>query len=419
MTKKSNNRKAWTWIPSLYFAEGLPYVAIVTLSVIMYKNLGMSNAHIAFYTSWLYLPWVIKPFWSPFVDIIKTKRYWITFTQLLIGAGFAGLAFCIPTSFYIQASLAFFWLLAFSSATHDIAADGFYLLSLNKDQQAFYVGIRSTFYRLATLFGQGVLVFLAGYLEKSTGNIPFAWSVTFLILSGIFLAFFIYHRYALPKEEKTGPEKESKGSFVLAEFWVTFKTFFAKKGAASAIFFMLTYRFSEAQLLKLIQPFMLDARETGGLGLDTQDVGTIYGIVGIAGLTVGGILGGIVASKGGLKKWLWPMMLSMLLTSITFVYLAYVQPENFWIISACVLIEQFGYGFGFTAYMLFLMQYSRGKYQTAHYAICTGFMALGMMLPGMWAGWLQEMLGYQHFFIWIMICSIVPVISATLIQVEE
>ncbi|MDL2323208.1 MFS transporter [Bacteroidales bacterium OttesenSCG-928-A17] len=419
MGKKNNSRNPWTWIPTLYFAEGLPYVAVVTLSVIMYKNLGMSNTHIAFYTSWLYLPWVIKPLWSPFVDIIKTKRYWITAMQLLIGAGFAGIAFCIPTSFYIQATLAFFWLLAFSSATHDIAADGFYLLSLDKEQQAFYVGIRSTFYRIATIFGQGVLVFLAGYLEKSTGNIPLSWSVTFLILSGLFLAFFVYHRFALPYTEKINPKTTKKANQILKEFLFTFKTFFTKKYAVSAIFFMLTYRFSEAQLLKLIQPFMLDGREVGGLALSTQEVGAIYGVIGIAGLTVGGILGGILASKGGLKKWLWPMMLSMLLTSVTFVYLAYVQPENLWVVSVCVLIEQFGYGFGFTAYMLFLMQYSRGTHQTAHYAICTGFMALGMMLPGMWAGWLQELLGYEHFFVWVMICSIVPIIAATLIKVED
>ena len=417
MEKKKNN--PWTWIPTLYFAEGLPYVAVVTISVIMYKNLGMSNTDVAFYTSWLYLPWVIKPFWSPFVDILKTKRWWIVSMQLLIGAGLAGVAFCTPTPFYVQLTLACFWLVAFSSATHDIAADGFYLLELDKSEQSFYVGIRSTFYRIATIFGQGALVFFAGYLEKTTGNIPFAWSITFFVLAGMFIAFFVYHRFRLPYPDSDKPNLSITAGSILIEFGKTFKTFFTKKNAAAAIFFMLTYRFAEAQLLKLIQPFLLDPREKGGLALTTQDVGIVYGTVGILGLVIGGIAGGIVAAKGGLKKWLWPMMLSMLLTSLTFVYLAFMMPDNFWVINLCVLIEQLGYGFGFTAYMLYLMYYAEGEHKTAHYAICTGFMALGMMLPGMAAGWIQEQLGYQNFFLWVMGCSIIPIIAASLLKIEK
>ncbi|MDH8701493.1 PAT family beta-lactamase induction signal transducer AmpG [Dysgonomonadaceae bacterium PH5-43] len=409
------NKNHWGWIPSLYFAEGLPYVAVTAIAVIMYKNLGMSNTHIALYTSWLYLPWVIKPFWSPFVDILKTKRWWIVSMQLLIGAGFAGIAFCIPTDFYVQATLAFFWLLAFSSATHDIAADGFYLLGLEAKDQAFFVGIRSTFYRLSTIVGQGALVFLAGYLEKRTGNISYAWSITFYVMAGVFLALFVYHKFSLPRPESDKPRLNHTASGILSEFAKTFVSFFKKKHALIAIFFMLTYRFSEAQLLKLIQPFMLDSLEVGGLGLETEQVGIIYGVVGIIGLTVGGIVGGIVAAKGGLKKWLWPMMMSMLLTSVTFVYLAYFPNSNWYVINFCVLLEQFGYGFGFTAYMLFLMQFAEGEHKTAHYAICTGFMALGMMLPGMVAGWIQEQLGYQNFFIYVMICSVVPIIAASLL----
>ena len=416
--KENKTQNPWTWVPSLYFAEGLPYVAVVTISVIMYKNLGMSNTHVALYTSWFYLPWVIKPFWSPFVDLLKTKRWWIISMQLLIGTGLAGIAFSIPTSFYLQSTLALFWLVAFSSATHDIAADGFYMLGLDTSKQAFFVGIRSTFYRLATIFGQGALVYLAGYLETSTGNIPFAWSITFFIIAGLFLAFFIYHKFRLPYPVSDKPNQQITARSVFTEFGLTFKTFFTKKHALSAIFFMLTYRFSEAQLLKLIQPFMLDSREVGGLGLKTQEVGTIYGVVGVIGLTIGGIIGGIVAARGGLKKWLWPMMLSMLLTSVTFVYLAYVLPDIRWIINLCVLIEQFGYGFGFTAYMLFLMYFSEGEHKTAHYAMCTGIMALGMMLPGMAAGWIQEQLGYQHFFVWVMICSIVPIIAASFLKID-
>ncbi len=415
---KNNKVNPWAWIPTLYFAEGIPYVAVVTISVIMYKNLGMSNTDIAFYTSWLYFPWLIKPFWSPFVDLLKTKRWWIITMQLFIGAGLAGVAFCIPTHFYVQATLAFFWLVAFSSATHDIAADGFYMLGLEPNEQAFYVGIRSTFYRIATIFGQGVLVFFAGYLEETTGNIPYAWSIVFYIVAGLFVAFFVYHKFILPYPNTDKPTPNVTASSIFAEFAMTFVTFFTKKYALVSIFFMLTYRFAEAQLLKLIQPFLLDSYEKGGLQLSTQEVGIVYGTVGVIGLTVGGILGGIVAAKGGLKKWLWPMMMSMLLTCVTFVYLAYAQPHNLLVINICVLIEQFGYGFGFTAYMLFLLYYSEGEHKTAHYAFCTGLMAMGMMFPGMMAGWIQEKLGYQHFFVYVMICSIVPIIAASLLKID-
>lgn len=608
---KESKRSPWAWIPSLYLAEGLPYVAVMTISVIMYKRMGISNTDIALYTSWLYLPWVIKPFWSPFVDILKTKRWWIVIMQLLIGAGFAGIAFTIPMPFFFQASLAFFWLLAFSSATHDIAADGFYMLGLDTNQQAMYVGVRSTFYRIATIMGQGVLIILAGFLETASGseplkinidaspqytqstlyipapiqsnekegdihfimdkdavqigthdinkdsldvflkkvtacnqdngfiskedtnvdaaqhsndgwwttsvsqplgnwirdnfgektektnssrignvgiaaitlsgnpghdkemilnttldrgdksisllhgerlvfdeknwdktayivfqldpkldtaataeykglsgNIPFAWSITFFVLAGLFIVFSFYHRFSLPKPDSDKPHAQMTASSIMDEFFATFKTFFQKPQALAAIFFMLTFRFSEAQLLKLINPFLLDSREIGGLGLTTGEVGFVYGTIGIIGLTLGGIIGGLVAAKGGLKKWLWPMTFSMLLTIATFVYLSFAQTESLVVINICVFIEQFGYGFGFTAYMLYLMYYSDGPQKTAHYAICTGFMALGMMIPGMFAGWLQELLGYNHFFVWVMICSIIPIIAVALLKID-
>jgi len=598
----------WSWIPSLYMAEGLPYVAVMTIAVIMYKRMGISNTDIALYTSWLYLPWVIKPFWSPFVDMLKTKRWWIVIMQLFIGAGFAGIAFTIPLPFFFQATLAFFWLLAFSSATHDIAADGFYMLGLDTEQQSFYVGIRNTFYRVATVFGQGVLIMLAGLLESTTGveplnislsaspqydqpaliipqnidyqskegekihfitdkqdyklgvhgvskeemkafltlisernsangfvskeesqaatseategwwthsvskplgnwirttfgekrevaqseragnlvavgvrlsakpeegktmalntslnkgdksislvqgerlafnasnwdktayivfqtdpklitateatykglsgNIPFAWSITFFVLAGLFVCFSFWHKLRLPSPDADKPRAGLTARNIMSDFAATFVSFFSKPHAAAAIFFMLTYRFSEAQLLKLINPFLLDSRDIGGLGLTTGQVGLVYGTIGIIGLTIGGIIGGIVVAKGSLKRWLWPMALSMLLTIGTFLYLSFTQTNNMLIINLCVFIEQFGYGFGFTAYTLYLMFYSRGEQKTAHYAICTGFMALGMMLPGMFAGWLQELLGYNHFFTWVMLCSILPVLATMLI----
>ena len=407
-----NTKNPWSWIPTLYFAEGLPYVLVMTVSVIMYKNLGISNTEIAFYTSWLYLPWVIKPFWSPFVDLLKTKRWWITTMQLLIGAGLAGIAFFLPTSFFFQATLAVFWLMAFSSATHDIAADGFYMLALNESEQSLFVGIRNIFYRIATITGQGLLIVLAGMLEKWTGNIPYAWSLVFFVCAGLFIAIGLYHTYQLPK-----PTTDKGAS--LGSLGNLFKTFFQKKGIVLSLAFILLYRLGEAQLAKLASPFLLDKPEMGGLNLSTEQVGIIYGTIGVIALLVGGIVGGIVASKHGLKKWLWYMVAAMNIPNLVYVYLAFVQPENFWVISSCVAIEQLGYGFGFTAFMLYLIYVAQGPYQTAHYAICTGFMALGMMLPGMVAGWLQEIMGYDWFFVWVCLCTIPGIILAGFLPIPK
>ncbi|MCK9159046.1 MAG: MFS transporter [Bacteroidaceae bacterium] len=418
---KADKKSPWSWIPTLYFAEGLPYVTAMTISVIMYKNLGISNTDIALYTSWLYLPWVIKPFWSPFVDLLKTKRWWIVTMQLLIGAGLAGVAFTIPAPQFFRITLAFFWLVAFSSATHDIAADGYYMLALNVKDQALYVGIRSTFYRIATIAGQGLLVMLAGGLQLWTGSIKYGWSITFFVLTGLFIGLCAYHKFILPHPEtdhaiNNGEEYNAKTIF--KGFIETFSSFFKKKHAGVAILFMLLYRFPESQLVKLINPFLLDPINKGGLGLTTTEVGLVYGTIGIIGLTAGGIIGGIAAAKGGLQKWLWPMAWSISLTCITFVFLGYTQTQNFFIINLCVFIEQFGYGFGFTAYMLFLIYYSDGEHKTAHYAICTAFMALGMMLPGMAAGWLQEQIGYENFFLWVMVCCAFTIGVCAFIKID-
>jgi len=610
---KTTKRNPWAWIPTLYFAQGLPYVAVMTISVIMYKRLGISNTDIALYTGWLYLPWVIKPFWSPFVDIIRTKRWWTLSMQWIIAFALAGIAFTIPTPFFFQLTLAIFWLVGFTSATHDIAADGFYMLALTEHEQSLYVGVRSTFYRVATVAGQGLLVIIAGLIETNSGleplrvsvdadpavewsapdmtaiasteqdlqgelqfftpaaqprvattaprevtvnvaghdsvmpfkayaammrdsvkhcnerngfvaaekpaadnagkpaaaapatessftawvrdtfgekrepyderdnniaivglrlnrcpapgeeivlnvthksgdqsikleqnalstrfvfteanwdktawlyyeidhklaqpasasfegasgNIPMAWLVVFAVLSAFFFIVAVYHSWALPRPASDTSEGRSSAGSIMREFFDTFKTFFQKPQVWVAIAFMLLYRLPEAQLVKLINPFLLDPIDKGGLGLTTGQVGIVYGTVGIIGLTIGGIIGGIAAARGGLKKWLWPMAWSMSLTCLTFVYLSYASDHSLLVINICVFIEQFGYGFGFTAYMLYLIYFSEGRHKTAHYAICTGFMALGMMLPGMAAGWLQETIGYRHFFIWTMIC---------------
>ncbi|WP_099463330.1 MULTISPECIES: MFS transporter [Parabacteroides] len=399
-------KNPWSWIPSLYFAEGLPYVAVMTLSVIMYKRLDISNTDIALFTSWLYFPWVIKPLWSPFVDLIKTKRWWIYAMQLFIGAGMAGVAFVLPGDFFFRATLAFFWLMAFSSATHDIAADGFYMLGLTQDQQAFFIGIRNTFYRVAMITGQGLLVMLAGFLEKSTGRIPFSWSIIFFIIAGLFVGLSLWHRSVLPRPTEDAPRPQVTPSVIMVEFMKTFASFFRKKGIIPAILFMLTYRLGESQLVKLASPFLLDSRETGGLALSTAQVGFAYGTVGVVSLLLGGIWGGLAIARKGLKQWLWPMALAISLPNLVYLYMAYAMPDNIFVINACVAVEQFGYGFGFTAYTMYLMLFAEGEYKTSHYAISTGFMALGMMLPGMASGWIQEQIGYQYFFVWVMICCI-------------
>lgn len=396
----------WAWVPSLYFAEGLPYVVVMSLSVILYKRLEVSNTQIALYTSWLYFPWVIKPLWSPFVDLVKTKRWWVYTMQLLIGAGMAGVAFMLPGDFFVKFTLAFFWLMAFSSATHDIAADGFYMLGLDREQQAFFIGIRNTFYRMAMLTGQGLLVMLAGYLEMRTGKVPFAWSLVFFVLAGSFVALSLWHRYILPRPASDQAAQETTFQTIWVAFGRTFVSFFRKKGIVPALLFMLTFRLGESQLVKLASPFLLDKPADGGLGLTTGQVGFAYGTVGVAALLLGGILGGWAISRKGLRFWLWPMTLAVTLPNLVYLYMAYAMPGNLWIINACVAIEQAGYGFGFTAYTMYLMVFADGPFKTSHYAISTGFMALGMMLPGMVSGWIQAHTGYPHFFIWVMLCCL-------------
>ena len=418
MNDKST-KSPWWWVPSLYYAQGIPYVVVMTVSVIMFKRLGISNADIAFYTGWLYLPWVIKPLWSPFVDVFKTKRWWIITMQLLVGAGLSGVALSLPLPHFFQYSLAFLWLLAFSSATHDIAADGFYMLSLKEDQQSYFVGIRSTFYRLAMISGQGLLVIMAGFFEVYTQNIPLAWSITFVALAVLFICFFVYHKKNLPHTEADIPRGRMNMKTIFDEFMLRFISFFGKRNIFWALSFILLFRLGEAQLVKMATPFMLDSTQKGGLGLMTSEVGLIYGTIGILALTIGGIIGGIVASKYGLKFWILPMTVAINIPNLVYVYLSYAQPQSIWFISGLVALEQFGYGFGFTAFMLYLIYFSEGNHKTAHFAFCTGFMALGMMLPGMVSGWIQEAIGYQSFFIWVMVCSIPGFIILRFLKIER
>ena len=413
--QSSKKRNPWAWVPSLYFAEGVPYVAVMTISLIMYKRLGLSNTDITLYTSWLYLPWVIKPLWSPFVDMMKSKRWWIITMQLLIGAALAGVGFTIPGPWWLQGSLSFFWLMAFSSATHDIAADGFYMLGLDQHEQAYFVGIRSTFYRIATIFSSGLLVGLAGALQVLTRNISYSWSLVFYFMAGLFIALWLYHSWALPKPAEDGDKQQRSVEGILLEFKQTVITFFQKPQVWAGICFMLFYRMPEGLLAKVSALFLVDLGSNGGLGLSDGEYGLVQGTVGVIGLTLGGILGGFAASHHGLKRWLWPMVMAITLPDLVYVYLSYALPSDLLIINVCVFIEQFGYGFGFSAYMLYLIYYSQGEHKTAHYALCTALMALSMMIPGLFAGALQEAVGYSTFFLIVIVaCSMTYIVSSLL-----
>lgn len=400
MSKSRTN--PWTWVPSLYFAEGLPYILVTALSVIMYKRLGLDNTQIALYTSWLYLPWVIKPFWSPIVDLRSTKRKWFLILQLILALSILGVALSLRLNAWLSFSLFFFWLAAFSSATHDIAADGFYMIGLKEKEQSFFIGVRSTFYRIALITGQGLIVILAGYFEKQYGDNQKAWSITLLIVSAGMFLITVYNFIAIPKKEKERSEPINP----LKGFFDVFISFFKKKEITIAVSYILLYRLGESQLVKLASPFLLDKRVDGGLELSTQQVGFIYGTLGFVALSLGGILGGFLISKQGLGKWIWKMAFALNVPNVLYVLLAYFQPEAVEWVMGAVIIEQFGYGFGFTSFMLYLIFIAEGQTKTAHYAIGTGLMALGMMLPGMISGYLQEFLGYKYFFLWVVVAAI-------------
>lgn len=398
-----------SWIPTLYFAEGLPYTVVMSLAGIMYTRMGVVNSRMALYTSLLSLPWVIKPLWSPFVDIFSSRRRWIVVTQVSIAAMLFVIALALPGGMFFRVTLGAFFVMAFLSATHDIAADGFYIDALDESMQSFFVGIRATCYRVAMMAAQGPLVILAGYFEEVSGDVPQAWAWIFYILSGFYILFALYHFIVLPRPQKVVNQQHRSFAEVWSEFLNTFKSFFTKSGIGGALLFILLYRFPEAQLVRLIPPFLLDSIENGGLGLTTMQEGLAYGTVGVGGLLTGGILGGVVASMSGLKRWLKPMAWSMSLTCLVFVYLSRVESPSLFTINICVGIEQFGYGFGCTAYMLYLLMFSAGDRPASHYALCTGLMALGLMLPGMVAGYIQQWLGYDGFFLWTTLCCVATI----------
>ena len=416
-----NNKNPWAWVPTLYVAEGLPNVIVMAVAVVMYMQMGLTDGEIGLYTSWLGLPWVIKPFWSPFVDLYRTKRWWVLAMQILLGSSLAGIAFTLNTSFWFQGTMFFFFLMAFGSATHDIAADGYYMLELDEHQQAWFVGIRNTFYRLAVILGNGVLVPVAGVLQVYFRNqTAFTWSLVFYGMAGIFIALWLYHGSIMPRPKadvrrKATFQEVSQG---IVKMFVTYFTKLPAKKMLFALLFLFFYRFPEAMLTKMCATFLMRPNSAGGLGLTPQEFGLANGTVGLIGLTLGGILGGIVASRDGLKRWLWPMVCAITLPDIVYVFLSYYLPSNIVLISSCLFIEQFGYGLGFTALTLYMLYFSMGEFKTSHYAICTGITYLGLMLPGMVSGYLKDAVGYNTFFIIVMGLCVITFLVAAYIDID-
>ena len=415
MLKKDN---AWLWIPTLYFASGLPYHAITSISDIMYKDMGIGNDRIALYTSLLLIPWTIKPLWSPIVEMVSTRRKWTLASQLLLAICFAAIALAIPSKHFLALTLAAFFIGAFVSSTHDIALDGFYMLGLPQEKQSFFSGIRNTFYRIATVFSSGILVMLANRLGHSLGSDTLAWSATFATTGIIMFALWLYHTKAMPTPEKDTPGNTNSIKGAFHNYGDIIRSYFQKPGIIQALLFLLLFRFPEAQLAKMGKLFLMDEATKGGLALDKGEIGFIYGVLGVIGLIIGGIAGGICISRKGLKYWLWPMVIAISLPDAVYIYMSAARQASLTAVAGCIFIEQLGYGFGFTAYTLFMIYFAQGKYPTAHFAISTAFMSLGMMLPGMFAGQLQESMGYNNFFIWVTACTIVTFIVSALIKID-
>lgn len=402
-------RTPWLWVPTLYFAEGLPYFIVNTISVVILKDLGMDNSRLALLTSLIGLPWLVKPLWSPFVDIFKSKRWWIVAMQLCMAVTVAVLALTLPAHSPFTWTLILFTITGFASASHDIAADGFYMIGLDQRRQSAFVGIRNTFYRIAMVFGQGVLVVLAGYLEKRTGSVSRAWTVTLLSTSILLALVTAYHSFVLPRPAEDASAGRKSAREILREFGAAFGTFFTKPGIVLTMCFLLLYRLPEAFSVKLLYPFFSDAVADGGLGLDKAAFGMVYGTAGVIALLAGGILGGWDISRRGLRRCLLPMALSLALPCFVYLLMALTQPSSVWTVGAYVVFDQFGYGYGFTAYTVYMMRFADGPLKTSHYAICTGFMALSMLLPGAVAGYLQEALGYVGFYVLVMVSCLATV----------
>jgi PAT family beta-lactamase induction signal transducer AmpG len=407
----SRPASAWTWVISSYFAEGLPYNVVNTLAVVMLADLALRNSYITLTVSLLSLPWSLKALWSPLVDVYATKRRWLLRAQLACALCFliTAAALLLPAGMpWILTSLA---LAAFASATYDIACDGFYMQALSPERQSYFVGIRSTAYRISTIFASGALIYAAGWLRQQgspvagLSDVAFGWSAVFLLVAVMLVVFSAVHNLILPRPVDTQlPEAERENP--LRAFWMVLKSFFTKRDLLFMFLFLIAYRLGEALLAKVTSLFLIDTQAHGGLGLDTKTYGIIYGVAGVSALLVGGILGGMYIARHTLRRSVLWMALALNVPDLLYVWMAYTQPDNLWIIGSAVAVEQFGYGFGLTAYMVYMLQSVKGNFATSHYAFLTCIMALGLMLPGLVSGSLQELLGYAHFFELACVCTL-------------
>lgn len=407
-------RKPSIFIPTLYFVEGLPYTIVNMMSVVFFKTLGASNEFIGM-TSFLYIPWTIKLFWAPLVDFYSTKRTWILISQGVLAALVAVSAFGAITPWAIVVALFLFAAIAIASATQDIAIDGYYLDVLDPSQQAFYVGVRNAAYKIAWLLGAGGLVYLAGSLENTLG-VAGGWGVAFGVCSVILVVCLLFHMWYLPRPPK--PEITGGETLTFGQFSRVFTTYFNQPGILAIVVYILIFRLGDALMLKMAQPFLLDGAGAGGLNISTADVGIIYGTVGTLFLLAGGILGGVVVARDGLKKWLFPTAVVQNGAILLYWLLAVLKPEIVWVY-VVNSIEQFAYGLGVAAYTVFLLTTVKAEYRAAHYATATALMALGVMLPGAASGFLQGWMGYPTFFLFSFFASIPGIITIFFLPLKD
>ena len=415
--RRSRLASPWLWVPSLYFAESIPNAVVSDTATFMYNDFGLTTKELGVVTGSMYLAWVLKPFWSPLVDLVRTKRWWIVVTELMLAVSFLGLALAINSPDWLFWTKVCLWTMAFASATQDISADGFYMLGLNESQQAGFTGVRSTAYRLAMLCAKGFMVWAAGNLTHKLG-VHHGWSAVICIPGIAFVLIAIYHFVVLPRPASDRAVQVARKDFV-SGYLSSFSTFFAKPRIGHAIAFMLLFRFAEVQVLAMVSPFLTGKRETGALGLTTEQVGIAYGTVGVIGIICGGIIGGALVARYGLRAWFWRLIVLMHVPNLVFLILAVTQIQNLAVVSGCLFLEQFGYGFGFTVYMLYLMYFAKGEQQTSHYAIATGFMALSLMLPKMISGYVQTALGFQGFFAYVAVCTLPSFYVAWLVWKDD
>jgi len=404
------------WVPTLYFAEGVPFFAVALIAGILYKRLGLRNDVITFYTSLLLLPWSLKPLWSPLIEMFKTKKFFVVALELAGGLSLALVALCLPLPGYFGYTLALLAVVAFCSSTHDIAADGLYIASLSPKEQAAYTGWQGGFYNAARFFSQGGLIILAGYLELRVG-VPRAWMAIFVAMGLILMALSIYHAQVLPSG---GAERRSES---IREMAATFKevvvSFLKKPNIYLLLLFIVLYRAGEGQVVKIGPLYHVDKRVAGGLGLTTDQFGTIYGTFGTLAFVAGSILGGYFTSWLGLRRALLPLVCAMNFPNLAYVYLSTALPTSHLAVTAALSVEMFGYGFGFVGVILLMMQeIAPGKYQTAHYAFANSLMNLGLLIPGTVSGKIQLAVGYRNFFVWVLLSSIPALILSRLIPIR-